>query len=179
MSTWSSVMPSVRSSCTSSTRRAIASLNGDVLISCEPMWKSTPLIWRPVRVAASRSSARASPIPTPNLFCLRPVEMYGCVSGSTSGFTRSANFTRAPAPRATSSSTTSSSADSTLKQPMPATIAAAISSRVLPTPENTTFAGSPPARCHRYSSPIDTMSAPAPSSTSTASTPRVEQAFTA
>jgi len=63
---------------------------------------------------------------------------------------------------ATSLRRSSSLADSTLKQKMPASKAKRISASVLPTPENTTLAGSPPAAITRANSPPETMSKPAP-----------------
>ena len=50
---------------------------------------------------------------------------------------------------------------------------------VLPTPEKTTLAGSPPAWSTRYNSPPETMSKPAPARASKASTASDELAFTA
>ena len=62
---------------------------------------------------------------------------------------------------------------------MPASSAARISSRVLPTPENTIrSAGMPPASARRIS-PSDTTSAPAPSFASVRMTARLELAFSA
>ncbi len=179
MSTWRSLTPAFARSWTSATSRAIASVNGAVFVSCEPMWQSTPTTSSPARFAASRNSAGASAIPTPNLFCLSPVEMYGWVCGSTSGLTRNEIRARLFESRAMPSSTSSSSALSTLKHPMFASSAAFISDSVLPTPENTTCSALPPARTQRYSSPTETMSAPAPSWTSTPRMPSVEFALTA
>ena len=56
----------------------------------------------------------------------------------------------------------SSLADSTLKQKMPASNALRISASVLPTPENTTLEASPPAAMTRANSPPETISKPAP-----------------
>ena len=70
-------------------------------------------------------------------------------------------------------------ADSTLKQAMPSVSARSISVSVLPSPENTTLAGSPPAASTRSSSPPETMSKPAPSRASTLSTAMLELALTA
>ena len=89
--------------------------------------------------------------------------MYGCVLRVDVGIhaqrDRARSCRRARRPRSSSSS---SAADSTLKQRMPAASAASISAAVLPTPENTVFAGSPPAAITRASSPPDTMSKPLP-----------------
>ncbi len=74
---------------------------------------------------------------------------------------------------------TSSLADSTLKQRMPTSNAACISSAVLPTPENTTFLGSPPAANTRANSPPETISKPAPNCAKTLSTARFGLALTA
>ena len=63
--------------------------------------------------------------------------MYGCVFGSTSGFTRNDTGATRPTRPATAFSVSSSAADSTLKHRMPAASAASISASVLPTPENT------------------------------------------
>ena len=105
--------------------------------------------------------------------------MYGCVFGSTSGFTRNDTGAVRPVRTATADSRSSSDADSTLKHRMPASSAASISASVLPTPENTTFAGSPPAARTRASSPPETMSKPLPSRASRSSTARLEFAFIA
>jgi hypothetical protein len=64
----------------------------------------------------------------------------------------------------------SSSADSTLIDRTPAEIAASISASSLPTPLNTIFAAGIPAASARFSSPPDTMSAPAPRLASVRST---------
>ena len=61
---------------------------------------------------------------------------------------------------------------------MPARNASTISLSVLPTPENSTLRGSPPAASTRASSPPETMSKPAPSCAISASTARFEFAFT-
>ena len=80
--------------------------------------------------------------------------MYGCVFGSTSGFTRSAIGRADPSMRrATIEIRASSLALSTLRTRTPASSAKAISSSVLPTPEKTTLRGSPPAFTTRNSSP--------------------------
>ena len=105
--------------------------------------------------------------------------MYGCVFGSTSGFTRNETGAVLPSRPATRFSVSSSAADSTLKHRMPAVSAASISASVLPTPENTTFAGSPPAASTRASSPPETMSKPLPRRAKTFSTARLEFAFIA
>jgi hypothetical protein len=67
-----------------------------------------------------------------------------------------------PFDRATSESASISGSLSTLKQRMPASRAALISSRVLPTPEKTMRSPSTPAARARRSSPPETMSMPAP-----------------
>ena len=87
---------------------------------------------------------------------------------------------RAVAPRAaaTSLNAMSSASDSTLKAKMPASSANAISSRVLPTPENTISSGGTLTASARRNSPSDTTSMPAPSRASVASTPRLELALT-
>ena len=73
----------------------------------------------------------------------------------------------------------SSASLSTLKQPMSWPMAASISACDLPTPENTTCAGSPPARNTRPISPPETTSNPAPSRAKRASTAKLLFAFTA
>ncbi len=105
--------------------------------------------------------------------------MYGWVRGSTSGLTRKLTGARAPAAAAVAARSRSSDSDSTLKQWMPAASAARISSAVLPTPENTTCPGSPPAAITRASSPPDTMSKPPPIRAKRFSTARFELAFIA
>ena len=79
---------------------------------------------------------------------------------------------------AASFSASSSCSDSTLNIRMPERNAYSISSRVLPTPENTTLRGSAPALSARNSSPPDTMSNPEPSFTKARSTARLELALT-
>src|SRR3546814_16241444 len=61
-----------------------------------------------------------------------------------------------------SSDVCSSDLDSTLKHLTPASSAARISHACLPTPENTTLAGSAPIARTRASSPPETISKPAP-----------------
>ena len=68
-------MPSFTSERTRSMTRAMASANGVVLVSCEPMWQSTPTISIPLMVRARPYAARASAAAIPNLLFLRPVEM--------------------------------------------------------------------------------------------------------
>ena len=105
--------------------------------------------------------------------------MYGCVRGSTSGFTRRLMRAVAPASTAADDSISSSRSLSTLKHITPTSSARNISARDLPTPENTTFAGSTPAASTRSSSPPDTMSKPQPALRNTCSTARLEFAFIA
>src|SRR6185503_12692052 len=82
----------------------------------------------------------------PNLSPLRPVEMYRCVFGSTSGLTRKLIGARLPREPATRFKCSSSLADSRLKHSIPSCSALAISASVLPTPENRIRAGSDRAR---------------------------------
>ena len=96
-----------------------------------------------------------------------------------SGFTRIETGASMPRLDATSERAKSSGSLSTLKQKMPALSAAAISSRVLPTPENTIFRAATPARSARSISPSETMSMPAPLRASVASTAWLEFAFIA
>ena len=79
----------------------------------------------------------ARPMSTPNLFCLRPVEMYGWDFASMSGLTRRATRATLPPRRAIASIFSISRSDSALKARIPAATPAAISSSVLPTPEKT------------------------------------------
>jgi hypothetical protein len=99
--------------------------------------------------------------------------------GSTSGLTRRLTRARRPARLATSLSSSSSPTLSTLKQRTSTASARSISARVLPTPENTTRAGSPPAARTRSSSPPETMSKPQPRRANHCSTASVELALTA
>jgi hypothetical protein len=69
--------------------------------------------------------------------------------------------------------------DSTLKQWMPASSAARISSRALPTPEKTILSALPPAASTRASSPPETMSKPAPRSAKSLRMARLEFALIA
>ncbi len=80
---------------------------------------------------------------------------------------------------ATCDSAESSGSLSTLKHRMPASSACAISSRVLPTPEKTMRSPGMPAASARFSSPPETMSAPAPMRASVAMTAWLELAFSA
>ena len=105
--------------------------------------------------------------------------MYGCVFGSTSGFTRKLTGARSPIAAATAASRSSSGSLSTLKQWMRSRSAVRISSSVLPTPENTIRSPGTPAALARRYSPSLTTSMPAPSRAISASTARFEFAFTA
>ncbi|VVN48507.1 hypothetical protein PS662_06117 [Pseudomonas fluorescens] len=154
-------------------------MNGGKVVSCEPMWQSTPTTSRFGNCAARMYTSSASAMAMPNLFSLRPVEMYGCVPASTSGFTRNEIGARTPSSAATTCRRSSSSVDSTLKQCTPTSSARRMSSRVLPTPENTILSALPPAARTRSSSPRETMSKPAPRRARTFSTPRLELALTA
>ena len=105
--------------------------------------------------------------------------MYGCVPASTSGFMRRLTRAVRPTAVATRDRRRSSLADSTLKHRMSCSSASRMSASLLPTPENTTLRGSPPAAITRASSPPDTMSKPLPSRANTSSTARLEFAFIA
>ena len=72
-----------------------------------------------------------------------------------------------------------SSSDSIFKQLMPTDKAYSISASVLPTPEKTTFLGSPPAAITRRNSPSDTISKPAPNLANKFNTAKFEQDLTA
>jgi hypothetical protein len=115
----------------------------------------------------------------PNLLPFSPVEMYGWVSGFTSGFTRRLTGARAPSSTATALSTSSSGSLSTLKQWMPSSSARRISRRVLPTPEKMMSAGCAPAASTRSSSPPETMSKPQPARENTCRTASEELALRA
>ena len=106
----------------------------------------------------------------PNLFSDFPVAILACVLASTSGLTRTETQAVRPFEAAICDSSSSSGSDSTLMQRMPASIAAASSSAVLPTPENMIFSAGTPAASARFSSPPETTSAPAPSRASVAIT---------
>ena len=109
-----------------------------------------------------------------------PVEIYGCVSANTSGFTRSANLALTPSASARAASSPSSASDSTLNIRIPAFSAASISHSCLPTPEKTTRPSAALlARRTRSSSPPLTMSNPAPNSASIRRIASDEFAFTA
>ena len=89
--------PPRSSASTSSSALSSAATNGATSVSCEPTWQSMPTTWRCARGARPCGTAGARPrSATPNLFSLRPVEMYGCVFGSTSGFTRTDTGARLP-----------------------------------------------------------------------------------
>jgi hypothetical protein len=98
---------------------------------------------------------------------------------STSGFTRRLTAAVRPRLKATADSVCNSLSLSTLKHLTPASNASAISMRVLPTPEKTTLAGSPPAAITRANSPPETMSKPKPMSAKVLITARLELAFIA
>ena len=74
----------------------------------------------------------------PNLLPLRPVEIYGCVLGSTSGLTRKEIGAITPSSEDTSFKRVNSGMDSRLKHLTPAFRAATISGLLFPTPEKTT-----------------------------------------
>ena len=98
----------------------------------------------------------------PNLFSFKPVEIYGWVFGSTSGFTRNDTGADFPTLFAISFNLYNSLFDSTLKHLMSLLKASFISSSRFPTPEKTIFFGSPPAFITRYNSPPETTSKPEP-----------------
>ena len=85
-----------------------------------------------------------------------------CVLASTSGFTRNVIGAIAPSDKATSFNTFNSASLSTLNCRIPFFIANAISSRVLPTPENTILSPDIPAALALKYSPPETTSIPAP-----------------
>ena len=66
----------------------MASTSGAAFAICEPMWQSTPITSSHCEFEARRYIASASSRGTPNLLDFKPVEMYGCVPASMSGFTR-------------------------------------------------------------------------------------------
>ncbi len=91
MSMCSRRMPSAASRSTSAIAFRAASRCGASSVICEPMCRSMP---RRVMCAHRRAPGGTAPgrrrMAMPNLFSLSPVEMYGCVPGSTSGLTRRA-----------------------------------------------------------------------------------------
>ena len=84
-----------------------------------------------------------------------------------------------PLLRAMSAMRSNSASDSTLKHLILASKAASISQACLPTPENTTLAGSPLAAITRASSPPETISKPVPRRANSLSMARLEFAFMA
>ncbi len=115
----------------------------------------------------------------PNLLPFRPVEIYGCVFGSTSGLTRKEMGAFIPRLAATSLSLDNSGIDSRLKHFTPALSAAVISALLLPTPEKTTFWAEPPAANTRANSPELTISNPAPNLANTFKMAKLLLAFMA
>ena len=115
----------------------------------------------------------------PNLFPFLPVVILAWVRASTSGLTRMPTGAVRPIDAATRLSSSSSDSDSTLIWAMPASSAAASSSRVLPTPANRILSAGTPAAIERRISPSDTTSAPAPARARVAITARLAFAFTA
>ena len=102
-----------------------------------------------------------------------------CVRASTSGLMRRETRAVTPASPATAEIRSSSASDSALSWRMPERSARAISSRVLPTPENTIRCAGIPAASARRNSPAETTSAPAPSFANAAMTAWFELAFKA
>ena len=100
----------------------------------------------------------------PNLFFFKPVEIYGWVLGSTSGFILNAIRAFLFISFAVSLTAYSSSTDSRLIIIISFSSAYLISSFVFATPLKTIFDGSIPAFNALKSSPLDTISAPLPSS---------------
>ena len=122
---------------------------------------------RPRRAARDRS-ARASCSATPNLLLRSPVEMFGWLCASMSGFTRSATRATRPAARARAAMRSSSPADSALIAPdVHARSRAPARPRVLPTPVKTMSRGAKPARSATWISPPELASARLPSARST------------
>ncbi len=115
----------------------------------------------------------------PNLFSDLPVAIFAWVFASTSGFTRTATGTLTPIDTATSDSARISGSLSRLICRTPPSSACRISSRVLPTPENTIRSPGMPAAFARAYSPPDTTSTPAPRSPSSLITAWLEFAFIA
>ena len=135
--------------------------------------------WRGA-AAAARAAANASAIGAPNLLPAWPVAMWGWVSSAASaGLTRRATGAAMSSSAAIRSMRSSSPRDSAWTAPIPAASAARSSAALLPTPENTMSAGSPPAARARASSPPETMSKPQPSVRSSCSTARLPLALTA
>ena len=131
---WCSAMPSRCERVDQLERRvSSAATNGAISVSCEPMWKSI------ADDAGGWRDARAVPVEPERVLERRrrtcspcsPVEMYGCVFGSTSGFTRNETGARCAGSAATRSMRSSSLPDSTLKQRMPAASAWRISACAL------------------------------------------------
>ena len=161
-------MPSRFSCITNLHTRSIAAPNGSAERICDPMCTLIPCgsshLFRSRRADRFSAALRMS---IPNLCSRNPVEIYGCVSANTSGFTRSANRATIFNFRARAASSSSSVSLSTLNSRMPAPSARSISAAVLPTPENTTRATAcGAAAITRSSSPPETMSNPAPRSAS-------------
>ena len=79
------------------------------------MWQLTPSADRLRNCRARSYTPAASPIAMPNLCSLSPVEMYGWVEASTSGFTRIEKPAFTPRRAAIASISASSASDSQLK----------------------------------------------------------------
>src|SRR6266511_3282533 len=78
-STCSRGMPSASMRSASANSFSAASTHAPRSVICDPMWQSMPRTAIPGNATARRYSGNASAYAMPNLLCLRPVEMYGCV----------------------------------------------------------------------------------------------------
>ena len=104
------------------------------------MWQSTPITSSHCEFEARRYIASASSRGTPNLLDFSPVEMYGCVPASMSGFTRTEMRALRDRRCACSSSRVELRRAFDVEQPMPSFSAKSISAPDLPTPEKMTLA---------------------------------------
>lgn len=146
-------MPSFDRSLITAVKKSTDSKKGLMSKIWLPMWQSNPMGLRASESRAIMYKRRAVDASTPNLFSLSPVEIYGWVPASTSGLMRIDTGAVFPSSPAISANCLSSDSDSILKQRIPLSNASASSERVFPTPENTTFPASPPARITLSSSP--------------------------
>ena len=136
---------------------------GSASTICEPMWQSMPTTSRPGRRAARAICGQRLGVGDAELVAAQAGRDVGMGLGVDVGIDAQADPRACGRRRARPRDSSSSSPTlSTLKHSTPASSARAISARVLPTPEKTIRAGSPPAARTRSSSPPETMSKPQP-----------------
>jgi hypothetical protein len=141
-------MPSASTASTRSSSRSSASRKGAIWVICEPMWQSMPCTSRPGSDAAMPVGGQRLLVRDAELVLAQAGRDVGVGAGVDVRVHAQADGGAAAHRRGHADSRSSSGRLSTLKQRTPAASAWRISSAVLPTPENTTFAGSAAGREH-------------------------------